>query len=333
MTQATHTLPQTLTQERQASGVRHGLRDGARCRRLEPAARSGARALRRHRRRGDLRRQLRSGARQRARPGVRLARQAVRHAGGAARREQCRSARAGAPRRGRRRLGSRIPLGRRQHAPGALHEGRRRTTDGSSRDCRRACACRSTPTKKAAVLHFVSLGYYFDLGFGLKALAAAPAVTRRDPRRTHRSRPRLVPLHDDRHASAVRRDVLSDRAILRRGGILMTLVFSLLTVQTLLGALDYVVESRNRPSACTQRRGARLELALHAARAFVYAFLFLALAWREWHGSLGGVDRRGAAAGSRRSPRPTSSSRTARDGCARSNACCTPCSRCCSAWC
>ena len=34
-----------------------------------------------------------------------------------------------------------------------------------------------------------------------------------------------------------------------------------------------------------QRRAARLELALHAARACAYAFLFLALAWREWHGA------------------------------------------------
>ena len=29
----------------------------------------------------------------------------------------------------------------------------------------------------------------------------------------------------------------------------------------------------------------RQELALHAAREFIYAFLFLALAWREWHGA------------------------------------------------
>jgi len=64
----------------------------------------------------------------------------------------------------------------------------------------------------------------------------------------------------------------------------MTLVFSLLTVQTLLGAVDSLW-NHEFSARLTQRRGARLELALHAARAFAYAFLFLALAWREWHGA------------------------------------------------
>jgi uncharacterized protein len=64
----------------------------------------------------------------------------------------------------------------------------------------------------------------------------------------------------------------------------MTLVFSLLTVQTLLGALDSFW-NHDISARLTQRRGARLELALHAARSFAYAFLFLALAWREWHGA------------------------------------------------
>ena len=64
----------------------------------------------------------------------------------------------------------------------------------------------------------------------------------------------------------------------------MTLVFSLLTVQTLLGALDSLW-NHEISARLTQRRGARLELALHAARSFAYAFLFLALAWREWHGA------------------------------------------------
>jgi len=57
----------------------------------------------------------------------------------------------------------------------------------------------------------------------------------------------------------------------------MTLVFSLLTVQTLLGALDQLCK-HEFSARLTQRRGARLELALHAARAFAYAFLFPALA-------------------------------------------------------
>ena len=64
----------------------------------------------------------------------------------------------------------------------------------------------------------------------------------------------------------------------------MTLVFSLFTVQTLLGALDSLW-NHEISARLTQRRGARLELALHAARSFPYAFLFLALAWREWHGA------------------------------------------------
>ena len=63
---------------------------------------------------------------------------------------QCRSARAGAARRGRRRLGSRIPLGRRRTPPRAIHEGGDATTASSSKNCRRACACRSIPSKKAA---------------------------------------------------------------------------------------------------------------------------------------------------------------------------------------
>jgi uncharacterized protein (TIGR01777 family) len=64
----------------------------------------------------------------------------------------------------------------------------------------------------------------------------------------------------------------------------MTLVFSLLTVQTLLGAMD-TLWNHEFAARLTQRRGARVELALHAGREFAYAFLFLALAWREWHGS------------------------------------------------
>ena len=64
----------------------------------------------------------------------------------------------------------------------------------------------------------------------------------------------------------------------------MTLVFSLLTVQTLLGALD-TLWNHEIAERLPGRRAARHELALHAAREFIYAFLFLALAWREWHGA------------------------------------------------
>ncbi|HEU4779825.1 MAG TPA: TIGR01777 family oxidoreductase [Steroidobacteraceae bacterium] len=64
----------------------------------------------------------------------------------------------------------------------------------------------------------------------------------------------------------------------------MTLVFSLLTVQTLLGALD-TIWNHEIAERLPGRRAARHELALHAAREFIYAFLFLALAWRLWHGA------------------------------------------------
>jgi len=64
----------------------------------------------------------------------------------------------------------------------------------------------------------------------------------------------------------------------------MTLVFSLLTVQTLLGALD-TFWNHEIAERLPARRSARHELALHGVREFIYAFLFLALAWREWHGA------------------------------------------------
>jgi hypothetical protein len=84
----------------------------------------------------------------------------------------------------------------------------------------------------------------------------------------------------------------------------MTLVFSLLTVQTLLGALD-TLWNHELVERLPSRRAARVELALHAAREFVYVFLFLGLAWRA------GMAR-GPSASSRlccwkwRSPPPTS---------------------------
>jgi hypothetical protein len=64
----------------------------------------------------------------------------------------------------------------------------------------------------------------------------------------------------------------------------MTLVFSLFTLQTLLGAVD-TFWNHEWVEGLAARRAARVELALHALREFIYAFLFLALAWREWHGA------------------------------------------------
>jgi uncharacterized protein (TIGR01777 family) len=64
----------------------------------------------------------------------------------------------------------------------------------------------------------------------------------------------------------------------------MTLVFSLLTLQTLLGALD-TFWNHEWVERLPRRRSARVELWLHAAREFVYVFVFLALAWRQWHGT------------------------------------------------
>ena len=64
----------------------------------------------------------------------------------------------------------------------------------------------------------------------------------------------------------------------------MTLVFSLLTFQTLLGAVD-TLWNHEFAAGLARRRAARVELALHALREFAYTFVFLALAWREWHGA------------------------------------------------
>jgi uncharacterized protein (TIGR01777 family) len=63
----------------------------------------------------------------------------------------------------------------------------------------------------------------------------------------------------------------------------MTFVFTLLIVQCLLGALD-TFWNHEWKERLPQRRGARVELALHSLREFIYVFVFLALAWREWHG-------------------------------------------------
>ena len=72
----------------------------------------------------------------------------------------------------------------------------------------------------------------------------------------------------------------------------MHLVLSLLTVQVVLGFFDNLWhhEITERLPA---KRAARVELALHALREWIYAFVFLAIAWWSWHGAwswlLGGL--------------------------------------------
>jgi uncharacterized protein (TIGR01777 family) len=63
----------------------------------------------------------------------------------------------------------------------------------------------------------------------------------------------------------------------------MSLFFTLITIQAVLGALDNLWhhEITERLPA---KRAAATELSLHAAREFLYAFVFLALAWWEWRG-------------------------------------------------
>lgn len=63
----------------------------------------------------------------------------------------------------------------------------------------------------------------------------------------------------------------------------MNIVFSVLTVQILLGAFDTLWhhEFKERLPA---KRDARSELLLHSLREFIYAGLFLALAWATWYG-------------------------------------------------
>jgi uncharacterized protein (TIGR01777 family) len=63
----------------------------------------------------------------------------------------------------------------------------------------------------------------------------------------------------------------------------MTLLFALIIAQALLGAFDNLWHheiTERLPS----KRSATRELALHAAREFLYAFLFFAFAWYEWRG-------------------------------------------------
>ena len=64
----------------------------------------------------------------------------------------------------------------------------------------------------------------------------------------------------------------------------MQLVFTLLTLQAALGAFDNFWHHELQ-ARLPQRRSARHELALHAARELIYGLVFLGLAWFEWHGA------------------------------------------------
>lgn len=64
----------------------------------------------------------------------------------------------------------------------------------------------------------------------------------------------------------------------------MNTLFTLITVQALLGTLDNFWH-HEIVARLPARREAAPELALHAARELLYAFLFLGLAWAEWGGT------------------------------------------------
>jgi hypothetical protein len=63
----------------------------------------------------------------------------------------------------------------------------------------------------------------------------------------------------------------------------MTLLFTLIVAQALLGAFDNLWH-HELTERLPSKRSAAPELALHAAREFLYAFLFFAFAWHEWRG-------------------------------------------------
>jgi uncharacterized protein (TIGR01777 family) len=63
----------------------------------------------------------------------------------------------------------------------------------------------------------------------------------------------------------------------------MTLLFTLMVVQALLGGFDNLWH-HEITEQLPRKRSAASELALHAAREFLYAYLFFALAWYEWLG-------------------------------------------------
>src|ERR1700676_5358778 len=63
----------------------------------------------------------------------------------------------------------------------------------------------------------------------------------------------------------------------------MTLLFTLIVVQAVLGGFDNLWH-HEITEKLPRKRSAAAELALHAAREFLYAFIFFALAWYEWLG-------------------------------------------------
>jgi uncharacterized protein len=63
----------------------------------------------------------------------------------------------------------------------------------------------------------------------------------------------------------------------------MTLVLAMLTIQSLLGALDNLWHHEITEDL-THRPSARGELALHSARGFLYAIVFIGIAWWSWQG-------------------------------------------------
>jgi uncharacterized protein (TIGR01777 family) len=64
----------------------------------------------------------------------------------------------------------------------------------------------------------------------------------------------------------------------------MNLLFSLLTVQALMGAFDNLWHHELQ-ARLPQRPSARRELALHAAREAIYGVVFIGLAWWRWQGA------------------------------------------------
>jgi len=63
----------------------------------------------------------------------------------------------------------------------------------------------------------------------------------------------------------------------------MNVLFALIVAQALLGGFDNLWHHEVTERLPSKRSAAR-ELALHAAREFLYAFLFFAFAWYEWRG-------------------------------------------------
>lgn len=68
----------------------------------------------------------------------------------------------------------------------------------------------------------------------------------------------------------------------------MNFVFLLLSIQAVMGALDNLWH-HELAAKLPQRTSARHELALHAAREFIYGVVFIGLAWFEWRGAFAGL--------------------------------------------